>query len=236
MKIECVWEHNGDDTLLYSANLPGAYTRGENLAVAISKMKQEACSYLNWRGEVPTVDVEICVVQDAPCDLRICDADSDVLFDRERDPLTAKEYMDLKYLCLKSAADFQQLFDSIPDTDMSDTPIRTTFYGKVPASAREMYTHTKNVNAYYFGEIDVEADNNGTIVECRQRGFEALERNADYLNNPIVEGSYGELWSLRKMHRRFIWHDRIHAKAMYRAAVRMFGKNAIADVFCFGDL
>lgn len=31
MKIKCVWEHNGNDSLLYSNNFIGAFTRGETL-------------------------------------------------------------------------------------------------------------------------------------------------------------------------------------------------------------
>ncbi|MBE6959098.1 MAG: hypothetical protein E7448_00015 [Ruminococcaceae bacterium] len=235
-RIECIWEHNGDDTLLYAVNLPGAYTRGENLNVAVSKMANEARGWLSWSGHDAADDMEICIVQDAMCELQVRDADSDVLFVSERAPLTADVYYALKSLCMKSATDFQTLYDGIPDKDKRDAPVRRTFYGQVPRTAREMYTHTKNVNAYYFGEINVDADNDGTIVECRQRGFEELERKMDYLNNPVIEGSYGELWTLRKVLRRFIWHDRIHAKAMYRLAVRMFGKDAIPDMFCFGDL
>ena len=37
MTIKCVREHNGDDTLLYAANLPGAYTRGASLEIAMEK-------------------------------------------------------------------------------------------------------------------------------------------------------------------------------------------------------
>ena len=96
-----------------------------------------------------------------------------------------------------------------------------------------MYEHTKNVNEYYFAEINVDANNNGNIYECRKRGFEQLEVKADYLNNAVIEGSYGEDWSLRKVFRRFIWHDRIHAKAMYRMAVKVFGAENVANPFCF---
>ena len=96
-----------------------------------------------------------------------------------------------------------------------------------------MYEHTKNVNEYYFAEIDVDADNNGNIYECRKRGFELLEERVDYLNNTTIEGSYGEDWSLRKLLRRFIWHDRIHARAMYRMATRLFGKESIENPFYF---
>ncbi len=33
--------------------------------------------------------------------------------------------------------------------------------------------------------------------------------------------------------RRFIRHDRIHAKAMYRMAVKTFGEGGVPDVFRF---
>lgn len=70
-------------------------------------------------------------------------------------------------------------------------------------------------------------------MECRRRGFEALEKRPDFLANPVVEGSYGEYWTLRKVLRRFIWHDRIHAKAMYRMAAGIFGAENIPNPFFF---
>ena len=48
MRINCVWEHNGNDTLLYAVDYIGAYTRGENLKTAMAKMPQEIASYLKW--------------------------------------------------------------------------------------------------------------------------------------------------------------------------------------------
>lgn len=233
MVIQCVWEHNGNDTLLYAADLPGAYARGASKEIAVGKMAAEVRSYLRWKGAAVPGEVTVEIVQDAACDLQVCDADSDVLFAAEKAPLTMEEYLEFKALALKSAADFWKLYESVPDKDRSDAPIRRTFYGQVPGTAEEMYRHTKNVNAYYFGEIGVDADNDGTILDCRRRGFEALEAKPGFLENPVTEGSYGENWTLRKVLRRFIWHDRIHARAMYRMAVRQFGENKVPNVFCF---
>ena len=142
------------------------------------------------------------------------------------------EYEELKALALKSAQDFLDLYEVIPDKNKSCLPIRKTFYGQVPRTAFEMYEHTKNVNDYYFGEIGVETEHEGTIVECRQRGFALLEGQPDFLKNTVYLGNYDEEWSLRKVLRRFIWHDRIHAKAMYRMAVRTFG-GGIPNLFHF---
>ncbi len=112
-------------------------------------------------------------------------------------------------------------------------PMRETFYGNVPRTAFEMYEHTKNVNSYYFGEIGVAADNEGSILDCRVCGFTALERQPGFLESKVSLGSYEEEWSLRKVLRRFIWHDRIHAKAMYRMAIKTFGSQAVPNVFLF---
>lgn len=232
MELSCVWEHNGSDTLLYAVDLPGAYARGETREAALQKMEREALSYLRWRGDVLPEKIVPHIVQEADCDLTISDADSDVLFDAEKPPLSRGEYDALKALALRSAGDFLALYQSIPDPDHSVLPPRKTFYGAVPRTAREMYEHTKNVNSYYFAEIGVEADNEGDILACRRAGFVALERQPDFLQNPVFDGSYGECWTLRKVLRRFLWHDRIHARAMLRMARRSFGPG-IPDPFCF---
>lgn len=233
MNISCVWEHNGQDSLIYAVELPGAYTRGSSKEQAQQKMAAEVQSYLRWKGDTAAETVEVTVVQEAISNLQIRDADSDVLFASEKAPLTREEYEALKALALKSAADFEQLYATVPDKDKAYAAARRTFYGEVPRTAEEMYRHTKSVNAYYFGEIDVPADNEGTILSCRERGFAALERIPGFLENPVILGSYGEEWSLRKLLRRFIWYDRIHAKAMYRMAVGLFGRENIPNIFCF---
>ena len=235
MKIECVWEHNGNDSILYSCNYIGAFTRGATKEEAIGKMPLEIASYTKWiDGSVllPSIsDIE--VIQEKASDLTISDADSDVLFDTEKTALPANEYMRLKALTLKSARDFLALYEAFPDKNRSVLTARKTFYGDVPRTAEEMYQHTKNVTAYYFGEIGTDVDNSGRILDCRQRGFETLEKQPNFLDLGVFDGSYGELWSLKKVLRRFIWHDRIHAKAMYRMGIKTFGKTIIPDLFCF---
>lgn len=233
MRINCIWEHNGNDSLIYAENCIGAFTRGESVDAALKKMPAEIQSYLAWTGEKVPEEVEPIIVQEKESELEIKDADSDVLFSSEEEPLTMEEYVKLRDLALKSAADFLSLYESIPDKNISALPVRKTFYGQVPRTAEEMYLHTKNVNSYYFGEIGIDADNDGTILECRKHGFEQLESTPDFLEGRLQEGSYKEMWSVRKVLRRFIWHDRIHAKAMWRMAKKTFEEAEIEDMFCF---
>ena len=233
MKINCIWEHNGNDSILYAADFVGAFTRGASKEEAVLKMPEEIRRFQLWQNQAPPDACKIVIVQEKESDLQIKDADSDVLFATEENPLSEEEYDYLKALALKSAENFYALYNSFPDKNKSSLTSRETFYGSVPRTAEEMYQHTKNVNEYYFSEIDVVADNEGTIVSCRERGFEALESIPDFLSLEPVTGSYGEMWSVRKVLRRFIWHDRILAKAMYRMGIKTFGADAIPDVFGF---
>ncbi|MBP5350305.1 MAG: hypothetical protein J6Z13_08160 [Clostridia bacterium] len=233
MKVNCVWEHNGNDSIIYANNYIGAFARGASKEEAMLKMPEEIRRFQLWRGEKPLDNYEIDIVQEKESGLQVRDADSDVLFATEKDPLSAEEYQHLKTLAMKSAEDFYSLYNSFPDKHKSALPYRKTFYGSVPRTAEEMYQHTKNVNEYYFSEIGVDANNEGTIVSCRARGFESLESIPGFLSLETVTGSYDEQWSVRKVLRRFIWHDRIHAKAMYRMGVLTFGANAIPDLFRF---
>ena len=62
--MKCIWEHNGNDTLLYSADYIGAYTRGESLAIALQKMQDELRSYALWRGQEPPTETDCAIVQE----------------------------------------------------------------------------------------------------------------------------------------------------------------------------
>ena len=222
MKRSCVWEHNGADTILWAVEHPGAFARGAGLEEAKAKLEKDLHDWADWTGQPVPESVEVEIVGDIACSLNVRDADSDVLLEAEKMPLAREEYELLRDMALRSAERFLRLYASVPDTARSANPVRQTFYGPVPRTAREMYEHTKNVNAYYFGEIGVEADNEGDIVDCRRRGFEMLEKQPDFLENRVFEGSWDECWTLRKLLRRFIWHDRLHGRAMVRMVRRTF--------------
>lgn len=236
VEIRAVAETNGAGWLLYGENFPGTFVRGPSLEVAMGKWGRELAAYLRWRDGAPPAGLEVRarVVQEKRSDLHVEDADSDVLFDSERLPIAREEYEGLRELCLRSAGDFFALYESIPEKDRPLAPFRETFYGPVPRTAEEMYRHTKNVNSYYFGEVGVDVGNEPDILRCRQEGFALLERQADFLGNAVFDGSYGEQWCLRKLLRRFLWHDRIHARALTRLAAEAWGGSAAADPFRFG--
>lgn len=237
MLIRTILEYNSAGCLVYAADYPGAAARGRSPAEAYAKLPDELAHFSRWqRGGQPGEPFQGCgfftvLAKDSP--LHVEDADSDVIFPSERLPMTMEDYRQRKALALRSAADFQALYDSVPDKSAPLAPVRESFYGPVPNTAEAMYQHTMCVNRYYFGEIGIEAENGPDILSCRARAFAALEQQAGFLAAPARTGSYDELWSLAKVLRRFLWHDRLHARAMYRRAAARFGSGIIADPFCF---
>lgn len=236
--VDAVVEYNDAGYLVYAGNFPGAFARGRILEEAREKMDGEIRRYVLWaQGTRLPQDAQIMtrIVQEKRSSLQVCDADSDVLFDSERPPMEAGEYAAQKTLAIRSASDFQKLYDAVPDRHCTCLPARQTFYGARPRTAEEMYLHTNNVTSYYVGEIGVNLQNTLAIAENRRQAFRLIECVPGFLNNAIFDGSYNEQWSLRKVLRRFLWHDRIHARALWRMATRIWGADMTSDPYHFAD-
>lgn len=225
-------EYSDKGCMIYSLDCPGAFARGAGREEAMAKLPADVEAFCRWAGwDAPTGSVDIAEEKYQP-DMKVEDADSDMLFASERQPMTVEEYALLRELVLKSAQDLDRLYASIPDKDAPLGDARRTFYGEYPDTARKMFCHTNRVTAYYVGELGAEIDNLPGCYENRINGLAAIERIPGFLNLPVIEGSYDEEWSLRKVLRRFLWHDRIHARAMYRRAKAIWG-DQIADPFRF---
>ncbi|RPF56155.1 hypothetical protein [Aquisalibacillus elongatus] len=235
IKNKVVIEYNDDGYLMYSETFPGAYTRGREQEIALSKFPGEIKRYCKWAGiDYSKSDVvESIIIQSKESDLPINDADSDVIFVTEQAPFSEQEYKIIKNRVLKSAKDFQVLYDSIPNKDYTSLKKRKSFHGDVPRTSKEMYVHTNNVTNYYVGEIGVKINSVDNIYKNRIQAIKAIENIDKFLQNKTYIGSYGELWTLRKVLRRFIWHDHIHAKGMYRMAVKEWDEEIIKNPFYF---
>lgn len=239
MILKVIMEYNEQGCLLYADAYPGAFTRGRTLQEALRKIDDEIVSYRKWLTfdeQVWEHSSIIKIIQKEYSTLPIHEADTGILFDSEKAVLTIEEYQQIKQIALKSAQDFLTLYQSIPNRHGTMQKPRKTFYGEVPLSAEAMYEHTKSVNSYYFRGIQVMVKDAADIYQRRVAGFERLEAQPDFLKNEIYVDIHQEAWNVRKVCRRFIWHDRIHARAMYRMAKQLCPKTDIADPFFFDEV
>ena len=122
MENKIIQESNGKGILLFSESFPGAYTRAADLDEALRKFEPEIQSYCKWASIPYDGRLDNAIVQTSDTSLAVEDADSEVIFHSELKPLPRGAYGKLKSLVLKSADDFQSLYDSIPNKDKTNLP------------------------------------------------------------------------------------------------------------------
>ena len=66
----------------------------------------------------------------------------------------------------------------------------------------------------------------------RMQALAEVELLPDFLSGRVYIAPDGESWTLRKLLRRFLWHDRIHARAMWRTASALW-ESQVANPFHF---
>lgn len=232
MIIRAIIEYNEEGYMIFAENFPGAFSRGKTRDEALGKLIGEVKQFVLWSTEMDcSDDCSIEVIQEEKSNACISDADTTIIFDGEKLPLTLDEYQYTKSLVIKSARDFKILYGSIPDVKKTTLPARQTFYGSIPRTPEEMYFHTNIVTKSYLDGIAF-IENDTDIYLNRIAAFQQIEQASNYLDNSVYTHMYGEPWSLKKAMRRFIWHDRIHSKALYRVAIKLWGER-IANPFHF---
>ena len=231
--IKLALEYNEGGTMIHLLDYKGAFTRGKTKDIALKKIYDEYMDYSHWLNMTDIEnDIDYEIVQKQYSKLNISDADTDILLYTEKKKLTIKEYEDLKFIVIKSAFDFHALYLSIPDKNYSIIEPRKTFYGNVPRTAKEMYNHTNEVTNFYMNGLNLAIDDRNDIYTNRLSAMKIIDNNINLLkNDPLYINN--EYWTLSKVLRRFLWHDRIHAKAMYKLATTKWKSNELINNFHF---
>jgi len=223
MVIKLVSEYNDKGILMQFPGFPGAYTRGDTEHIAYGKARQELLEYAKWANIIiPQENIEIADRVKAKSDLQINDADSEILLDIDRQRLSESEFERWCKLVILSANCVKKLYDSITDKNwVQAEKLRCSFLGNPPSTAHEMFLHIDVVCWYYLSRIGIDENfDNGKLIENRMKCMDLLQNNysAKVFRVFKIDGEY---WTETKVLRRFIWHDRIHAKALYRHGIKM---------------
>jgi hypothetical protein len=211
-------ETNGKGFLGFIVELPGAYVRGPSEKEAVSKVHWEASSYLAWLGQERTRFPKTRIVQTHRCKLMVEDADCEILLADDSRPMSDREFLNLVELVKYSGLTFTKLYDSAELKDWVDeTRMRKTFYGLNKKTIREIFDHVMQTQYYYISRLGVPFKENETdpFMRIRELSLDSLERLFRQNGNSKVTKD-NEEWTVKKVLRRFLWHDRIHGKAITR--------------------
>lgn len=219
MNIE--YETNGLGFLGWITDLPGAYLRGATIGEARAKIGRETADYAEWLGirVSPPAGLTESVHKSG---LHVEDADSDIIFESEKTGFANMEEFDRWCALVRvSGARAEEVYEDCGHRDVPDPRLqRATFYGEAYPTVRTQFAHIVDVQNYYLAQIGTGIRLGGGLKDSRPEFAEQLR--AKYLSEGNrLYSSDAEEWTIKKIIRRIIWHDRIHARAMQRIEARM---------------
>ena len=216
--ISIAFETNGNGYIGYIVELPGAFVRGKTEEEAIAKVNREVDLYLKWLGIKSKPDYKIQIVQRHQSGLAIKDADNEILLEADRGITGEENFRNLLELVWHSGESFLQIYSKAKFKDWVDeSRIRKTFYGENPKTVQEIFDHVKGCQYYYLSRTKIGFDKEEESFEkIRGDCIKKIEELYRESNNSLIFEVDNELWTLKEILRRFIWHDRIHGKAMVR--------------------
>ena len=217
-RISVAVETNGRGFIGFIVQLPGAYVRGETEEEALSKVDSEAGSYAKWLGVEPRVHYETHVSQRHVCTLAVEDADSEILLDEDKSRMSDYAFKELSDLARYSGETFYALYRNAElENWVDERRIRKTFYGETPKTIREILEHVNGTQYYYLSRANLTLkERTGGFLQVRRNCLSILRDLFEEQQNDQLFRVDNEEWTLRKILRRFVWHDRIHGKAIVR--------------------
>jgi predicted RNase H-like HicB family nuclease len=216
--VSLAFETNGKGYIGYIVELPGAFVRGRTEKEAIAKVDREVDLYLKWLGIKQKREYKIQIVQRHQSSLQVEDADNEILLEADQEIMKEEEFRNFAELVWYSGETFLQLYTSTKFKNWIDeSRIRKTFYGENPKTIQEIFEHVKGCQYYYLSRTKIKfEEQEEDFLNIRKFCLGRIEDLYNKNNNSSTFEIDNELWTLKKILRRFIHHDRIHGKAMMR--------------------
>lgn len=236
--VSVALETNGKGFLGFIVELPGAFIRGRTEEEALSKVRREISAYMRWLGLKKKANCKCKVVQRHQSKLMVEDADNELIFEDDKCAMKEEEFQNLCNLVAYSGETFLKLYNNAMHKDWIDEArIRKTFWGDNPKTIQEIFEHVRLTQYYYLSRTKVAfSEREKEFLKIRQMCLKKIEELWRKFDNSLVFEMDNELWTLKKVLRRFIWHDRIHGKAITKILEKQKGLgviNTYDDVFCF---
>lgn len=236
--VAVAFETNGTGYMGFLRDYPGAFVRGKTLEEALSKVEHEVKIYQKWLGLCANQDIIPEVIQVHKSSLMVEDGDNEILLDADKGKLDQKEFETLVDLVIRSGKSTFEIFSNAGFKDWIDKDRdRKTFYGNTPKTIREIFEHINSVQYYYLSRINIYiSDPKKDFLEGRNLCVSEITALFHKEGNSRIYNIDNEEWTIKKVLRRFIWHDRIHSKSMMKILKKQKESGIIdsySDPFCF---
>jgi hypothetical protein len=215
--VTMAFETNGKGCLGFLCEYPGAFVRGRTIDEALSKIEHELKSYQKWRGMDLEEKIIPEVIQIHESSLMVEDGDTEILLDVDKEEIDPEEFSLLIDLVKKSGLTTYEILENAEFKDWIDEDrIRKTFYGDTPKTIREIFEHINSVQYYYLSRLNIYMERQIDFLEGRESCIKEITSLFCKEGNSRIYNIDNEKWTIKKVLRRFIWHDRIHSRSMVK--------------------
>ncbi|MCP4568492.1 MAG: hypothetical protein GY841_13020 [FCB group bacterium] len=225
-------ETNDKGFIGFINELPGAFVRGLTEEEALEKVALEVRRYYRWLDNDPPETVSIDVTQRIFSLAVVEDGDTQILLNADKGECDRGEFDFWLSLLMQSAETFEHLIEKVKHPGWVD-PSRagSCFYGLRPASIRDINNHVRRTQYYYLSRLGLYPEQSLSSFSGQRREFVDLLRGF-YIenNNRPMFNHEREYWTLKKVLRRFLWHDRIHGKSITKILSKQ-KRLGLIDVF-----
>jgi predicted RNase H-like HicB family nuclease/uncharacterized damage-inducible protein DinB len=210
------------------AELPGAFSEGATVDEATRTAAQAIANHLVWseadvdHGPRPLTTVaEICRAWDYAVDYEV-----NAFFATDRPPLTEDDAEAMRKLLYLSRAELLDSFLGLTFEQLTITPELEE------RSVYDVLRHLGTAENWYMDRLGLAhepawemSDTLGRVLLVRQHLLDVLP---ELIGDERVTEWNGELWSPRKLVRRALWHELLHARDIKRIRGRLLasGENA----------
>ena len=227
-------ESNDKGFIGFISELPGAFVRAPSEEEVLDKVEREIDRYYRWMNIDPPKDIPFEVTQRVYSSAVVDDGDTQMVLKSDKGECGREEFDKLIALFVYSAETFEQLLEKVKHPGWVD-PARagSCFYGLRPASIRDINNHVRRTQYYYLSRLGLYPDQSLSSYTAQRREFaDLLTQFYIENNNRPLFNHEREYWTLKKVLRRFIWHDRIHGRSITKI---LYKQKRLGLIEQFGD-
>lgn len=197
---------------------PGCYNYGTTIEEALAGLPAAIRDYWAWRAshsdlvapEAQEMEIEVAETFAVTYD---GDYEINAFFAPDGQPPSEEEMEEVLRLLTYSRADLLALLTGLPNEALDWKPDEEAW------PIRRILRHIGDAEAWYISRLGIDPGDHGMedevarLASIRRRALKEIRAFPPNKRAQLYT-LHGELWSLRKVLRRFIWHERDHLQQM----------------------
>lgn len=224
--MDIVFETNRLGYIAWPIGLDGSFVRGSGIEQIRRKRSKELEEWAAWlqRPDISVPDWHEILEETSA---QVQDGDTEILLSSDLDGYVDDAQLHQAFADAEvSSVQVDRIFSRcLAIKDRTDPLMqRTTFYGPTYATISDQYRHIIDTQHFYLQIIGTDATwaADSKLCDSRRIVIEALTELYSRIGNTVIlDKDTGEEWTIRKVARRLIVHDRLHGRAMSRMRERL---------------